>query len=201
MTQYWIPVYGTHGEDDAWATPQGVLAPLFARHGLELYPRRFEGFTGDLDGVPLDRGRDWPAGSYAFEYFVEPIPLLQRRVVAHSHGGAVVLDAAQRIPINTLITVGTPVRKEVREHGRIALERGHIRAWLHIHDAGWDWWQRLGMVFDRQWFGAPAFNLPGMVDHAVPRIGHSKVLHDAAAAKLWITQGWLEVLRGAEELV
>lgn len=199
----WVAVHGTHDDPlspRSWACPTGPLPEFFARHGLVLREPPFL-WSGGLDGVPFDRGRDWDGGAAALSYYLEPIPYADRRLVAHSHGGAVALRAAARgTTLRSLVTVGTPVRKDIREAGRLALERGAIGTWLHIHDARWDWLQRAGMLFDGRLWGATAFELPGMVDCPVPGIGHSKVLCDARAIRLWQSEGWLDALRGRDDV-
>src|SRR5688572_28466454 len=154
----WIPVHGTNdvGPDAWWRG--GPFVEYLAEHDLTRVIPTFE-WSGDLDGVFWDNSRDWIAGGKSLFYYLRPLHPMDRNLIAHSHGGAVALECAQYLPIRTLITVGTPVRKAVQEAGRRALEKGHLGSWHHVYDKSGDRWQWFGQLFDGRWFGDRAFTL------------------------------------------
>lgn len=198
MTRY-VAVLGTwayHGSDtqtrpEWWETGSACAAQL-ERHGLiPAIPDDPFVWSGDLDGVPwLANGRDWEAGAVNLAHYLRAMPFVDRNIIAHSHGGAVAVMAARLVPIRRLLTIGTPARKDVRGAARQALAFGYLPAWLHAHDASWDWMGSLGAILDGQWRLSRAMQLPGMTDRAIPRMGHSRLLAgDVTAERLWSDHG------------
>lgn len=191
----YVPVHGTgdHAKPDAWFRG-GSLVEFLAEHDLTRVIPAFE-WSGGLWGVPWDSGKDWFDASRAFWYYLRPLHYLDRNIIAHSHGGNVALLAAEYLPIRTLITVGTPVRGNVREAAKRALAKGYIGQWHHVYDRRWDLVQRLGMLFDGRLGGSGAFDLDGMTDHPLKGIGHSAILHDASLFDQWISEGLIAALK------
>jgi len=204
----YVAVLGTWAwpddEDDRgleWWQPTSAFAAMLRARGLDpVLPDDPFVWSGDLDGVPwLANGRDWEAGAANLAHYLRGLLPNDRNVIAHSHGGAVALFAARRLPIRRLLTIGTPARKEVRAAARSALQSGHLGAWLHVHDASWDWMGSLGALFDGQLRLSRAMGLPGMTDLAIPRIGHSGLLAGGTLADgAWQRHGLYDFLIGQD---
>ena len=71
-------------------------------------------------------------------------------LVAHSHGGQVAaLALAEGLPqVKRLVTIGTPVREDMREVYKAA--RGGLVSWHHFYSNS-DWMQLFGSLFDGSW--------------------------------------------------
>jgi len=144
---------------------------------------------------------DWQAGGAALCYYLgtsrygpAEVPLEDRNIIAHSHAGQVVAYAAafRGLHINNLVTIGSPVRHDMRPIYRAA--RPQIKFWLHIAS---DWSDRM------QWFGEWFDGSVGVqrrqpfadVNDQLPGIGHSKILRDPEYFRCWDELGWLEMLQ------
>lgn len=158
-------------------------------HLLTGSPRPFVWDT-DLEGVQFWRrwfGRpstlDWQtAGMNLFAYCVPPIfpsaqiPPCNLNIIAHSHAMQVVaFGAADGLKVNTLITVGSPIRADMLDVYRRA--RPNIGFWWHFHSDYSDHVQWLGEFADgrlgivrQQPFADQNVGLPG--------VGHSNILKD-----------------------
>lgn len=204
MTHY-LPIHGTWGESDDWVEPTSPFAAFMrANDCLAIGDEPFR-WSGDVGGALRfawsRRHSDWRAGAHAIHYYLRAeasyVPIAQRNVIAHSHGGQIVLMACgvHALKINCLFTVGTPVRKDMADIIRQA--RPNIMFWVHITDASlWrNKFQVLGQMFDGE-FGLPwTFPLADL-NYKVRGIGHSKVLMDPAEFHRWVDNGWLEILKG-----
>lgn len=136
-------------------------------------------WSGDLDGLPpFFAGNDFEAGIDNLVFYLATLPREDRNVIGHSHGGGIAVRTAKILPINNLITIGTPARKEVREAGRLALASGHLTSWTHVFDKTWDWWGFLGSIGDASFRLSRAMDIPGMEDLKLPGIGHTALLSD-----------------------
>lgn len=152
-------------------------------------------WSTDLSGVsllPSRRRVDWAAGGAALFYFIaaqKAIAGAQTAIIAHSHGGNVVLFAAaeQGLKIATLITVGSPVRSDMSETARKA--RPNIGRWLAIHSDHTDYWQWLGELCSGGFLTReqPLADVNGFAPH----VGHSALLRDATTFPYWVTNAWL----------
>lgn len=165
-------------------------------------PRPFV-WTTDLEGASLwrtllGRGADlteWQAaGQNLFAYCVPPIaPGVQiapsdLHVIAHSHAAQVVaFAAADGLKINTLITVGSPIRHDMTEVYQRA--RPNMGFHWHFYSDFSDRMQWLGEAFDGK------VQLPWAADRKhpyadqnvrLPRVGHSRILNDLSIfADVW----------------
>src|SRR5690348_2667600 len=123
-----ILVPGTwHGE---WSDPDSPFWTFLEAQRFR--PLKFRGWSGDVDGLPhvidpqkSEKLSDWIAGGWALFYLLRNLPYERRNVVAHSHGGQVALFAAglARVQIHRLITVCTPVRKDMADIRKLAAPR------------------------------------------------------------------------------
>jgi len=197
----YVPIAGTHGWRDAWCTDD---ASPFARTlaGQRFAVIRAENgrpfrWSTDLNGLRFwDRNSDWEAGADALAYFLEHLDYSDRNLIAHSHGGQVALIlASQGFRIRSLTTVGTPRRGDVNA----ARAKQHIGFWQHVYDRSRDWIALLGQIGDGELERERSFrHLPGVVNHALAGIDHSKVLRDAGCLHYWTANGWLESIRAGE---
>lgn len=198
-----VPVHGTGDtEPNAWWRPGSAVLQFLAGEGLELAPTRrpFE-WTGDLDGVPWDNGRDWPVEAGHLADVLAGLPWEFRNLICHSHGGELGLMATLDLEdgIRSLVTIGTPARKALRtEIGPKAIKK--IGAWRHLYDPKFDPWGLAGQLFDGRidWRfftgGDRAFHLAGMEDTPVKGMSHSKILREAKFFPAWRSSGALETL-------
>jgi pimeloyl-ACP methyl ester carboxylesterase len=197
-------VAGTHAYDGTFGPEQWYHpGSLFSRYVMRPYgakPARALPFiwSTDLDGFIGARNRshvDWKTGGYALAGHLDNVPLRHRNVIAHSFGGPVVAYAMERLPINNLITVGTPIRRDLEPVWEAAMP--NLRGdWIHLADHRSDWMIRLGQMFDGR-FGW-RYDMPLATSNVMlPRgMGHSSILNDPDRMTLWFSQGWLDALFG-----
>jgi pimeloyl-ACP methyl ester carboxylesterase len=193
----YIPVTGTNGWEDPWALrDDSPFSCMMA--GQHLRPvRATDGrpfrWTTRLNGVKFwGEERDWEAGEDALYYFAEPLPYADLIFIAHSHGGQLVIKlAASGLHIRTLVTVGTPVRKDVP-----TVEAAkNIGQWIHIFDLKRDWTQWWGQVGDLSLKNDRSFLISGVQNDGVPKISHSNILKDPEYFDHWNTYGWIEAIK------
>lgn len=156
-------------------------------------------WSTDLAGVPfLTKKRDWAAGGAALAYFV----MLKRQrpgsataILAHSHALQIAAYAAYEhdLKIQTLITIGSPLRADMKD--QYAALRANTQYWLHLHSDGSDKWQWFGEMFDGH-FGIVRETPLADKNDFVPGVGHSELLRDPAQFHYWTDRGWLNQLKG-----
>lgn len=148
-------------------------------------------WTTDLNGQQFWRrwfGRspnlnDWQAAGHNLLNYCVPAIAPDRRirpcdlhVIAHSHGLQPILFAcADGLRINTLVSVGSPVRADMLEAAQRA--RRNIGCWWHFYSDFTDRWQWLGEVGDGR---LGVVRQHQLADHniALPGVGHSNILTD-----------------------
>lgn len=189
MTRY-IPIAGTWGataswvlrDDDPWVRfmAQHDLMPLRGPSGKPFT------WTGALNGFWLTGKDDWLAGSWDLQRWISTVPYYDRNIIAHSHGGQLVLlMCARGVEIRTLTTVGTPVRRDVPA----AEAAKHICYWQHLHDRKMDWMatlRRLGQLGDGKVSKDRRFQIRGVRNIPLHKIGHSDLLSKPAAFHNWV---------------
>lgn len=215
VTSTYITVPGTHGDNGEstglWWQAGSPFARFMHRHGVEPFndERPFTWST-DLNGHRFwrrwlgmrDSHRDWIAAGYALCYYLWPlheqdqyVQIENRNVIAHSHGGQVVFYACAYggLRINRLITVGTPIRRDMR--AVIERARPNIGQWLHVrgttdHVALW------GSIGDGSLVKARTFDGREDWTDVVPDIRHSRVLtEEEVFYATWVMRGWIEFLK------
>lgn len=183
-----------------WYDPHSLWSVAMRQRGFEHQhlligdPRPFVWST-DINGQQFWRRwfgfapkvNDWQAAGHNLYAYCVPavapdrrVPSSHLHVIAHSHGLQVVLFAcADGLKINTLVSVGSPVRADLLDVARRA--RPNIRFWWHFHSDATDRWQWLGETGDGKW------QWPWAVDRThpfadqnvgLPGVGHSNILHD-----------------------
>lgn len=141
------------------------------------------------------------AGDNLFAYLKPPmslyddyVPIADRNLIGHSHALQVIAYAcAAGLKINRLITLGSPIRKDMADIYRQA--RPNIGHWLHVHSDGSD---------KIQWFGELLDGHLGIVREApladrnvlIAKVSHSKLLNDPASFPYWQSAGLLDFLKG-----
>jgi hypothetical protein len=188
-----ILVPGTWGGKNDWSCEGSPFRRYLETRGFNAI--QFRGWSGDVDGLydPLENGShsDWRAGGWALRYLLARDP---HPIIGHSHAGQVIAYCAAetRTPISALVTVCTPVRKDMEPSYREAsLNIGH---WRHVYASGWDLLQRAGELFDGH-IGWVRQMAEAHDNVGIPKIGHSRLFDDPAQFHWWEDAGLLDVLR------
>lgn len=212
-TTRFLPVAGTHGwrgqQTGSWWQDGPWLEYMAARDVVPYNAARPFIWSTNLDGISLlpwrwgrSTYREWSLAAYHMAaYFMPPlgdgpsIPGRETRMVCHSHGGQPALISAAKydLKIDTLITVCTPYREDLRDV--VELARPNIRYWLHIHSDKSDMWQILGGLGDGK-VGIQRQQDAADRNVQISRAGHTRVLEDPDWFKAWEEEGWLDALRG-----
>lgn len=196
---YYTTVAGTHSWDEdpnhyEWWEKGSALTEYLRGFNLELHPFSPFEWSTDLDGVLFRKNlRVWKAAARHFICHCDRMSHIDRNVIAHSHGGNVVLIAAALgLRIRHLITVGTPVRSDMDSY--VMAAAGNIDYWFHISDSKTDIVAILGTLFDGRIRVKHTFDLADDGDD-IKGIGHSKILNEQPQMEFWGTRGWAHVLR------
>jgi hypothetical protein len=141
------------------------------------------------------RFSDWDAAGDSLYYFTRGTRDIMPRVtvIAHSHGGQCVFMAAARgVKIHKLITIGTPVRADMRLTVNDA--RLNIRSWIHVSDRDTDLIGYIGALGDGRLGNAREFPQAD-VNKKITDIGHSDLLSKPAKFPLWESEGLIDFLK------
>lgn len=158
-----IAIQGTWDrEPRSWASPTSAFRQEGKLRGL----RWAAGYrwSANLDGV-FGKNHDW---IFAGHELCSMMRGGRFSAVAWSHGGQVAAYAASfGAKFHTLVTVGTPVRGDMRKVWEAASP--NIRRWVHLY-SGVDIWQWLGDIGDgkfqlvpwrKMWAPAENIHCPG----------------------------------------
>lgn len=192
-------VGGTHSNDDDWFRAGSRFVGMLQDYGFLLInqDRPFK-WSARLDGFFGRKHPTWKASGENLYAYLDPplcpekkVPASDIRIVTHSHGLQVVLYAcAAGLKINTLISVGSPVRRDMRKIAEKA--RPNIKHWLHLKAGFKDIWQVLGELGDGR---LGIYRDHPLADRNDPMPGgHSDVLHNVDLLPLWRKRGWLAFL-------
>jgi hypothetical protein len=205
-----LPLAGTHGwngqlKGEWWQEGSPFLA-FMSTQGWEPYNAEdpFVWDTG-IGGVPWKRSQGWYAAGLNLKHYDcfsgEPV-----RIIAHSHGGQVAAFAAAKgLRIESLITIGTPFRADMKPIWEAALPK--ISNWTHVHSDWSDRTQLLGSMFDGAfgiqreflWEDPLGVTRGATRNVALPGVGHSGILRDPEHFALWIDKGILKELHGLDK--
>jgi pimeloyl-ACP methyl ester carboxylesterase len=204
---HYITIAGTFGakKNLDWYLPNSNFSKFLDAQGchqLETNPLKRYMWSTDIDGVDANNNT-WDSAGRALAHYIAP-PLLGNSlvapedtyIIAHSHGGNVVAYACGKygLKVSGLITVGTPIRKDLHEIYKAALP--NISRHLHIY-AGWrDYWQILGALFDGR-FGLHRKHPFAHRNAKVAGGDHGSILRDEAFFPLWMEKGWLDSWMGS----
>jgi hypothetical protein len=195
-----IPIPGTDAWDEdennyQWYERGSSFVRYMATQNLVLHAVGHLPWSTSLDGIPTRRNHIiWKGAAKHLLCHLERVPLKERNIVAHSHGGNVVFHAtAYGLQINNLITVGTPVRSDMEPF--ILKGLGNIGYWHHICDSKTDKVSIWGALFDGKLRMKHTFDLCDSQDD-IAGIGHSKILNDQNCIEYWSTdrRGWASIL-------
>jgi len=143
-----ILVSGTWGlNGGGWWLPGSDFCEEGRGQGVTFTPYPFIWSTA-IDGV-LGKNSEWTDAAGCLIAFVVLHKLHESpiNIIAHSHGfSPVVYAATMGLHIDTLISVASPIRKEIVELLPIATKS--IKTWRHIRGGRRDLMQILGELFD-----------------------------------------------------
>lgn len=194
-----------------WWHPSSGFAAFCKQQGFTLIGQDQPwSWSTDLNGViTLFKNRkftDWMTGGQSLADYLRPpmlapdqidqyVPLKDRNLICHSHGLQPVLFACADygLKINNLVSVGSPVRKDMFDTAHRA--RPNIAYWEHIYSDKTDYMQWLGELFDGH-LGVVRQHPLANINCRVPQVGHSKVIYDPTQFHLWIDNGWFDILKG-----
>ena len=169
--------------------PGSNFALMIQAAGAQLPDEPFRWST-NLDGV-LGENTDWIRWGVALTWYCHKHSQGESvNIVTHSHGGQVVAYAlAQGLEVASLVTVATPVRKEMTPIWTAGAK--NLWRWSHIHSDNADFWQWMGARFSG-WFVAPR-EMPAPARNIYePGVSHSELL----APELWMERGWNRLIVG-----
>lgn len=211
--------YKHRHDRDAWWQPTSRFAAMLRGQGFEsIKPRPFlwttdvngsEGYRRWFDWIPgvdvTGDQRDWEVSGHWLGDYCEPVRDQPFVVACHSHGGQVAkFGAFHGLYIPVLVTIATPVRKLQSEIApNVCIDifpqmRKNIGYWIHFHSGLDDKLQWLGQLGDgvvRRSRSEPHADL----NILVPANRHSRILDADDLMPLWISEGWLDVIRKALE--
>jgi len=188
-----------------WWHPRSPFGLFLASHGIEhVCPDEPYVWTTSINGAVFWRKShvDWQAAGASLSWYLTnpntfgpaEVPISDRRLIAHSHGLQPILYAAsfRGLEIDTLISIGSPVREDMAAVARSA--RPRIRRWLHLYSGWSDRLQWYGEWFDGR-FGVARQHPMADQNMEIPgKCGHSRILKDPAAFGLWESERWMDWL-------
>jgi hypothetical protein len=188
---------GAHRPED-WDSPDSSFSRFLSEYGcdqLVASPLKRYMWSTMVDGLD-NRNDTWDAAGRALAHYICP-PLIEdclmkpedTFIIAHSHGGNVVAYACGKygLQVKGLVTIGTPIRKDMYEIYEAASD--NIDRHLHLHGGWKDYWQVLGALFDGR-FGIHRDH-PCARNEKAPG-GHGTILRDPATFHCWLDKGWLD---------
>lgn len=189
-----IALPGTHGFEDDWYRPNSFFMQEAKRHGVELFNEEDPFiWSTNIDGL-IGRNDGWSAAGSSLRWYIgkkcehgiKPHPSVN--IIAHSHAGQIAAYAmAQRVKCHTLITVGTPVRKDMEDIWKMA--RPYMQYWFHIRTKGFDKWQFLGSISRWRPSSNRDFDLANL-NYVIPGETHYGLLDP----NLWTSRYWWRFL-------
>ncbi len=209
MDLNYIAVPGTWGwslgQTKAWWQEGSPFHRFMVEHGFHQDHAERSFWSTRLDGVSLWQclrrsqaaRRSWAHGGKVLHHFLteHTEPGKKRRVICHSHGLQVVLYAcAQGAQIDRLISLGSPVRKDMRSTAELA--RPNIVDWTHVASDRSDTTQIFGELFDGA-FGIVREHPLADKNIIIPSVGHSQLLRDnATLRRCWPSYGLIRFIAG-----
>jgi len=181
-----ILLAGTWGleRERAWWQPHSPFWDEASAHGVSLLGEHgpFLWSTA-LDGV-FGQNSDWLNAGGSLLMWAHLMTPGAVNLIAHSHGGQVALyAAAQGLQVKTLVTVATPVRRDLRKI--LGFARPNIATWIHVRSDWTDYMQLLGELMSGN---LGLFRNMKLADRniTVPGVGHSGLLEPS----LWTRETW-----------
>lgn len=208
----YLPVQGTWGWGRSstlrWWQVGSPFTRFMAGHGLELLCAADPFvWTSNLDGLKpwQDKHREWLCAGINLRQHLKPplysaddyVPYERRNLIVHSHALQVALYAAAgaegvpRLRIHRLISIGSPVRDDMRAVAERA--RPNIGEWLHVASDSSDRTQWFGTLFDGT-LGIVRKHPLADLNVIIPKVGHSGILEDPTHFSHWTDDGLLDWL-------
>lgn len=189
MTPIAILVAGTHGHKNPWWHPGSPFMQALIAAGIR--PADISDpyvWCTNLDGL-FGSNKVWEAAGSALRWYAQAkIRHYPVSIVAHSHGGQVAAYAAAHgLYVDKLITVATPVRKDMEDVYRAASM--NIGSWYHLHSDS-DFWQVLGALRDGAW-GIHREMPYADMNLMVRNVNHSEFLNP----EMWEKNNWWDWLK------
>jgi len=197
----YIPFAGTRdwspGDTDRWWQQESPHADFMASHGFKCrslyYPWWATALAGTVFAGPSKRV--WYHGALVAADWIERngIPIADRNLIAYSHGGQVAKIVATFIPVRCIVTIGTPIRKDMREHYEKATGKQ-----LHVYSTGWEnRWQAFGSLFDKDL--RLSWQMPFSENKKIQGIGHGDVLEKPDKWHVLNDEGVLSWIKSAHQ--
>lgn len=92
-------------------------------------------WDGSLNGTFWTGDKTWHRESEVVARLLVTVPIEDRIVFAHSHGGQIAILAARKIQLRTLTTIATPFRPNLKPFDAAK----NIGYWQHVYDPEEDW--------------------------------------------------------------
>lgn len=185
-------LHGTWGRNDEWYKRGSDFVRAAYAHDLDLVSDKPFLWSGKVGGLPTftpddpddvldDAGRlEWAnEAQHAVYYCAAYRPGQEVSIIAHSHGGAVALLAIAygKLKVRHLITVSTPVRRDMCV-ARMLVQQRISGTWLALHGDFWkDWMIKAGELFDGHFGWSMNFPEAHANRHVIGH-GHSTMLAD-----------------------
>ncbi len=182
---------GEDAHDEYWE-PDSSFAKFLNQNDCELASVDGDPFIWStaLTGVsPLswfgkhDKHTAWVAAGMNFKHYMKDVPLKDRNVITHSHGGQVMAYAcANGLELRSVLTLMMPVRKDMNDAYRVAAN--NIGWWTHVHSDWSDLIQIWGSLFDGR-LGIHRECEYADCNTTIPKVGHSTILRDPSRFHIW----------------
>lgn len=194
-----IPIHGTWSLNQVhpWWKKNSDFEQFAKRNNVHFKEVNDEPFIWNdrIDGISWksifgikDRHDDWRTAGFALRYYLQRVRLEDRNLILHSHAWPVYLYS--NMQVNNVITVGSPMRADLKPLAEKAKYNYH----LHIYDQVFDKIAYLGQLGDGKFLGSRSCDTANE-NCKLEHIGHSKILTDLEAMQYWVSKGWFDVLR------
>ncbi len=162
-----------------WWKPGSSFYYGVVKHGYKCYSFSW---NTKLDGL-VGKNAHWDSAAGRLVNVCPENPI----IIAHSHGGQLpIIAAANGLRIKSLVTLGTPVRKDMPYKEA----KANIGFWTHIYGNRRDYMQLLGsLMIGKFWVLKRSIKEASLNIHHP--VSHSK-LHDV---EIWNEQNWWKFLR------
>lgn len=172
----------------SWADPSSPWMLNAMDEGVDFFDDIFEWST-ELDGV-IGRNSGWIAAAKDLKWHSHKYePNEYVNLVAHSHGGNVAAYAcADGMYVKNLITVGTPVRWDMRKVWKKAYQ--NIGSHTHLYGSKDYIWIFFGSFFDGTFGLHRRFPKP-TINYEIGGESHSSLFRP----ELWTENKWWDLLK------
>lgn len=169
----YIPIAGTGAREHSrsWHQADSDTAVFLDQRGFDRLGDDLPFWSSALSGTRFcgNNHSVWQYGGAVLRRWLLGVPLDDRNLIAHSHGGQIVAYAlAGGVQVRSVVTVASPIRRDMDEVWESCGLTGESH--LHLYGVGWgDRWRWFGQRgrFKRAMAGATNFKIEG---------GHSGML-------------------------